>query len=254
MEHSGHRRRMRERYRAHGLDGFAPHEALELMLFYAIPQRNVNPLAHRLLERYGSLPAVLNASPESLEQVEGVGEYAATLLSLFGAASRRLQRDLGGPREVIRSRADAEAHCVRLLAGERRECFYVVCMNGQMESLGDVLIATGSIADVPAYPRVIADAVLARNAHCVLLCHNHPGGSLLPSQKDVESTAVIGGLLETLEVVLCDHIIVADGQALSMVREQYIQQEITPGGVQTRVADSSGEVLPKRCRRKTEEA
>ena len=246
MEHSGHRQRMRERFRAQGLDGFAPHEVLELMLFYAIPQRNVNPLAHRLLDRYGTLPAVLGASPESLMQVEGVGEYAGTLIALFGAVGRRAQRELGGPREVIRCREDAENHCIRLLAGEKRECFYAVCMNGQMESLGDVLIATGSIADVPAYPRVVVDAVLARNAHCVLLCHNHPGGSPLPSQRDVEATAVIEGLLETLEVALCDHIIVADGQALSMVREHYIQREATPTGLLTRVADSSGAVLPAR--------
>ncbi len=253
MEHSGHRQRMRECFRAQGLEGFAPHEVLELMLFYAIPQRNVNPLAHTLMERYGTLNAVLDASPESLRQVEGVGEYAATLIALFGAVGRRAQRELGGPREAIRTRADAEMHCVRLLAGEKRECFYAVCLNGQMELLGDVLVATGSIADVPAYPRVVADAVLARNAHCVLLCHNHPGGSLLPSQRDIEATAVIEGLLETLEVTLCDHIIVADGRGLSMVQEQYIQREITPGGVLTRVADSSGAVLPKRRRIKTEE-
>ena len=253
MEHGGHRQRMRERYRSQGLDGFAPHEALELMLFYAIPQRNVNPLAHRLLDRYGSLHAVLEADIESLRQMEGVGEYAATLISLFGAVSRRAQRERGGPREALKSRADAEAHCIRLLAGEKRERFYVVCMNAQMESLGDVLVATGSIADVPAYPRVVADVVLARNAHCALLCHNHPGGSPYPSTKDLEATAVIGGLLATLEVVLCDHIIVADGRAISLVRENYITQEITSGSVLTRVADSSGDTLPKHRRGRKEE-
>ena len=90
-EHAGHRQRMRERFRTQGLDGFAPHEVLELMLFYAIPQKNVNPLAHRLLERFGTLHGVLQASVEQLMQVDGIGETAATLLSLFAHSARQLE-------------------------------------------------------------------------------------------------------------------------------------------------------------------
>ena len=93
-EHAGHRQRMRERFRAGGLEGFADHEVLELMLFYAIPQRNVNPLAHRLLDRFGTLHAVLEAPVEELMKVEGVGQYAALLLSLFSHAARRLEMSL----------------------------------------------------------------------------------------------------------------------------------------------------------------
>ena len=90
-EHAGHRQRMRERFLTGGLEGFADHEVLELMLFYAIPQRNVNPLAHRLLDRFGTLHAVLEAPVEELMKVEGVGQYAALLLSLFSHAARRLE-------------------------------------------------------------------------------------------------------------------------------------------------------------------
>ena len=95
-EHAGHRQRMRERFLCGGLDGFADHEVLELMLFYAIPQRNVNPLAHRLLERFGTLHAVLEASVADLMKVEGVGRHTALLLNLFSHAARRLEMSREG--------------------------------------------------------------------------------------------------------------------------------------------------------------
>ena len=105
--HDGHRSRMRERFRREGLNGFADHEALELMLFYAIPQRNVNPLAHALLERFGSFHGVLEASEEELCRVEGVGEYAAVLLHLFAAVGRRVEESGGKGRKGAGGRRKA---------------------------------------------------------------------------------------------------------------------------------------------------
>ena len=133
-EHQGHRARMRERFLKQGLDGFADHEVLELILFYAIPQRNVNPLAHALLERFGSFHAVLEASREELLKTDGVGEYAASLLALFAAVSARLPQSRAGEKEMLRNRKGAQEHCLRLLRGLRREHMYVVCLNGQMQA------------------------------------------------------------------------------------------------------------------------
>lgn len=242
-EHSGHRQRMRERFIAQGLDGFAPHEVLELILFYAIPQRNVNPLAHALIERFGSLHAVLEAEPDTLMKVEGVGEYAATLLSLFAQTARRMEVSRAGERETVGNRDAAERHCIRLLNGLRQECFYVVCLNGQMQVLADALIARGSLSEVPAYPRLVAEAALRHNAHSVVLCHNHPGGSVVPSHGDMETTRRLGELLHGIEVILADHIIVSDGRALSMMGCGLIEQDTGGGEITTRVADSAGEVL-----------
>ena len=254
-EHEGHRARMRERYSKEGLDGFAPHEVLELILFYAIPQRNVNPLAHALLERFGSLHAVLDADAKELQRVEGVGEYAATLLTLFSQVARRLENSRAGERETLKNREAAEKHCIRLLSGLKQECFYAVCLNGQMQVLADALVARGTLSEVPAYPRLVADAVLRHNAHSVVLCHNHPGGSAMPSQGDMETTRRLGELLSGIEVVLADHIIVADNRALSMVGCGLIEQEIAGAGVDTRVADSAGEVLMRaRLAKKMKEA
>lgn len=242
MEHSGHRQRMRERYGKQGLEGFAQHEALELLLFYAIPQRNVNPLAHALIERFGSLYNVLNASPKQLMQVEGVGEYAATLLTLFATVPRMAEAARAEKRVKLTTRKSAVNYCVHLLAGEKRELFYAVCLNGQMETLGDALIAKGSLSDVPAYPRVVLDAALTHNAHGVLLCHNHPGGTIAPSEADLEATATLSRLLFEVEVTLVDHIIVCENEALSMVRNGFIHQRSTPAGVVTHVASSAGEI------------
>jgi len=111
-----------------------------------------------------------------------------------------------------------------------------------METLGAALIAKGSLSDVPAYPRIVVDAVLTRNAHGVLLCHNHPGGSIAPSQADLDATATLSRLLNGIEVTLVDHIIVSEGEALSMVRNGFIRQQVTPTGVTTHIAGSEGEV------------
>jgi len=138
MEHDGHRERMRERYRTQGLDSFAQHEILELMLFYAIPQRNVNPLAHQLITHFGSLYNVITATPEQLAQVRGVGDYTATLVSLFGDVYRKAEQTRAAQREKLTTRKATVNYCIRLLESEKRELFYAICLNGQMETLGAV--------------------------------------------------------------------------------------------------------------------
>ncbi len=245
MDHGGHRQRMRERYVKQGLDGFAPHEVLELLLFYAIPQKNVNPLAHRLIDRFGSLYGVLNASPKQLQQVEGIGEYAATFLPLLQDAVRQAMRAKENLSARLSTRQAAVDYCIRLLHGEKRELFYAICLSGQMEILGDALIAKGSLSDVPAYPRIVMDAVLTHNAHAVIFCHNHPSGSLTPSPQDLDATRVLSGLLSEVEVVLVDHLIVAEDRAMSLVRNGFIRQSASSGGILVKTADAGMRIVAK---------
>lgn len=242
-EHAGHRQRMRERFLTGGLDSFADHEVLELMLFYAIPQRNVNPLAHRLLERFGTLHAVLEAPVSELTKVEGVGEYAALLLSLFSHAARRMELSRENTGKLICNHGRAEKHAMRLLQGLRTEHFYAICLDGKMRLIADELIARGSLDEVQAYPRVVAEAVLRHNAHSVVLCHNHPGGSPIPSMQDVEVTRHLAALLTSLGVSMADHIIVAGREALSMVDCGLITRVKREDRLLTRVASSDGETL-----------
>ncbi|MBE0600559.1 MAG: hypothetical protein IH607_02145, partial [Firmicutes bacterium] len=123
--------------------------------------------------------------------------------------------------------------------------FYAICLNGQMETLRDVLIAKGSLSDVSAYPRIVLDAVLTHNAHAVLFCHNHPSGSLTPSPQDLDATRVLSGLLSEIEVVLVDHLIVSDERAVSMVRNGFIQQSASSGGITVKTADAGMRIVAK---------
>ena len=170
-----------------------------------------------------------------------MGEYAASLLRLFAAVGRRMEESRAGQREKLRNRMEAQEHCRRLLAGRRQEAFCVVCLDGQMQVLADVQIATGSLSEVAAYPRLVAEAVLRHNAHSVELCHNHPGGSAVPSQSDLDMTAELAALLASLEVALADHIIVADGETFSLYASELIRREYHDGHAVVSVASSAGE-------------
>lgn len=216
--HDGHRARMRERFRTEGLDGFAPHEALELLLFYGRTRGNVNPLAHELIDAFGSLKGVLEARPEQLMTVKGVGEETATLISMIVPLFRQYQACVRAEQPCIISKDDAKNYCISLLAGWRTERFYVVCLSASYRVLGHRLISVGNLTEVSAYPRQVAETALNYNAHAVVICHNHPGGTMAPSEDDLKTTQEIRALLSALDVQLMDHIIVSGDAAYSMTQ------------------------------------
>jgi len=229
--HNGHRSRMRERFRHEGLEGFAPHEALELLLFYARARGDVNPLAHALLDAFGSLKGVLEARPEQLMSVNGVGEETATLLSLIVPLFRKYQECLCAEKKQIRNRRSAEGYCTALLAGLRTERFYVISVSTAMTVLGQRAVGEGSLNEVAAYPRLVVETALNYNAFGVILCHNHPGGVAEPSPDDVAVTQSIEAVLRHLGIRLIDHIIVAGGETYSMS----LNGKLSCTGVRTQV-------------------
>lgn len=214
--HDGHRQRMRERFRKEGLEGFAPHEVVELLLFYGRARGDMNPLAHRLLDHFGTLKGVLEARPEQLMAVDGVGEETATLISLMLPMFRRYSACVCEERRRISNRMEAESYCSALLAGHRTEHFYAICLSADNHLLGQRLIAEGTLTEVAAYPRLVVETALNYNAHSVLLCHNHPSGVCLPSSDDVSSTRRLAGLLGGLGITVLDHVIVAGNETYSM--------------------------------------
>ena len=215
--HAGHRLRMRRRFAEQGLDGFADHEALELLLCYTNMRGNTNPLAHDLIDRFGSLRGVLEAGVEQLSAVKGVGRETAVLLSLMLPLFRRYQAELLAEKKKISSREEAEDHCLALLSGLRSERFYVICLSADGTVLGHRLIAEGSLNQVPAYPRLIAEAALNHNASLLLFCHNHPGGTPIPSVADRQATAELQAMLSLMGIGVLDHIIVSGSEARSMM-------------------------------------
>lgn len=234
--HDGHRKRMRDRFRKEGLDGFADHEALELLLFYARARGDVNPLAHRLLEVFGSFNGVLEAHPEQLMAVDGVGEETATMLSLIVPLFRRYQEGLCEAGSYLVNRATAEKYCKALMAGLRRERLYVISLAPNRKVIGRRVVGEGSLLEVPAYPRVVVEAALNHNAFGVILCHNHPGGEAVPSRDDVDVTNLIEAVLGHMGIRLVDHIIVAGDEAYSMSLHGHLRGS----GVRRTVASQSG--------------
>ena len=218
VSHEGHRGRVRDRFRKEGLDGFAEHEVLELLLFYGRARGDTNALAHNLLDAFGSLKGVLEASTEQLMTVRGVGEETATLVSLMLPMFRRYQACVNAARTRIATRKDAEEYCRTLLAGYRSERFYVICVSSANVLLGRRLVAEGSLTEVSAYPRTVVETALNYNAAGVILCHNHPGGSAAPSKADIQVTERLAGVLRALDIVLLDHIIVSGAETFSMAQ------------------------------------
>ncbi len=217
--HAGHRKHLRERFiRDKGFENFEDHQILELLLFYALPQKDTNPLAHALLKEFGSMKNVLEARPEQLMTVNGIGEQAATLISMVVPLTKVWERcAMEKPTRIANSR-DAAHYCMSILAGERTERFYVVCLNAQCNLLGQRRISEGSLSEVSAYPRSVAETALNYNAHSVLLCHNHPGGTCAPSREDIQSTQHIQRLLNAMNILVLDHIIVAGNNTYSMIQ------------------------------------
>lgn len=214
--HEGHRRRLRERFRLEGLEHFSPHEVLELMLFYARARGDVNPLAHRLLDTFGSLKGVLEAPMDQLTAVDGVGEETAAFISLMVPLFRRYELCLCEKAQRLSNYRQVQEYCQALLTGLRKERFYVICLSTQMKLLGRRIVAEGSLSEVPAYPRLVVETALNQNAAGVILCHNHPGGEAIPSMGDVDATRALESMLAPLGVALMDHVIVADGATYSM--------------------------------------
>ena len=213
--HDGHRQRAKERYRQVGADALADHELLELALFYAIPRQDTNETAHRLLKRFRSLQGVLQASPEELEQVEGVGTSAALLLRLMADISQRA-RITSLPEKILNSPDRTGAYFMELLAGQKRELLYQVCLDGKGKLLTCRCIAKGTVSASAVHVRQVVENALYAGASTIILAHNHPSGVALPSQEDIATTRLIRDALRTMNIQLVDHIVVADGDYVSM--------------------------------------
>ncbi|MBQ2061981.1 MAG: DNA repair protein RadC [Oscillospiraceae bacterium] len=215
--HDGHRARMKQKYLEQGPEGFADHELLELALFYAIPRRNTNETAHRLLGRFGSLKNILTADAQALREVPGVGENAAVLLMLLRAVGARADRP-APPKTPVHSGDQVGGYFLRLLDGEKKEVLYLMCLDAKGKLLSCQTVAEGGVNVTAVSVRQVVDLALRSNATSVVLAHNHPSGVALPSQADQFMTRQVADALRPLGIRLLDHIVVADGDYVSMAQ------------------------------------
>lgn len=218
--HDGHRQRLLQRFLREGLDGFDEHNILELLLFYAIPRKDTNELAHRLMDDFGSLAGVLDASAQELQQVEGVGENTAGFLKLLPELTRvyysQKQQDL-----CLASTEQAGRFLLPRFIGRQEETVLLTCLNGKCRVLSCTVLHKGSLNSSEVNVRKLLTAALKHNAAAVILAHNHPGGVALPSPEDLSTTARIKAALEAADIRLLDHIIVADHDFVSLADSGY---------------------------------
>ena len=221
--HDGHREKMRRRFLAGGLDSFADHEALELLLYYAIPRQDTNPIAHALMDRYGSLSAVMAAPVEDLQKVKGIGESAAILLKLVPRLCYKARLEDARRQDLVLNTAQrAGAYLLECFAGETHEVLYQLCLDRKGKLLACKRLGEGGINSAPLDVRKLVENALLSSASAVILAHNHPSGVAAPSQEDFIATDQARAALETVRVNLADHIIVADRDFVSFAESGYL--------------------------------
>ena len=207
--HQGHRQRIRDRFLLEGLDGFADHQVLEMLLFYCIPRKNTNELAHQMLQEYGSLSLLFDASPEEIHRRCGVSMNTAILISAIPQLSKRYQRSRWGDKPLINSSSKAGNYAKDLFTGKKYESFFLISLDAQNNVNHASLVHEGTINEAPVYPRLLVETALRHQASSVILAHNHPGGSLHPSRADLDVTEKIRSAMQTIHIKVVDHIIVA---------------------------------------------
>ena len=216
--HDGHRQRLKDRFRAEGLDNFSEVQVLELLLFYAIPRQDTNPIAHALLDHFGSLAQVMNASPEELEKVPGIKYNAATLLKLTTEVVRYSGVNEMMNIKILNSLDECGRYLVPFFRGRRNETVFLLCLDAKCKVLCCKEIGEGSVNSAGVPIRRIVETALGANATTVILAHNHPSGIAVPSGEDKQTTRRVARALSAVEITLADHIIVADEDFVSMVQ------------------------------------
>jgi DNA repair protein RadC len=207
---AGHRKRLRERFRKSGLDGFHDHEILELLLSYAIPRIDVKPLAKDLLNKFGkNLSAVLDAPVAALERCEGVGPNAAVLIGLVPRLLGAYQQSRWEREESFNSTGAAVSYLCARLGTERKEVFSILALDSRNRLIAWEPVQHGSVNRTPVFPRSVVEASLKLGATAVILAHNHPGGDPQPSTADRLLTRKLKKILNELDIVVHDHIIIA---------------------------------------------
>lgn len=214
--HDGHRKRLKTQFLIHGED-FHDHQLLELLLCYAIPQGDVNGLAHALLDQFGSLAGVFDALPPSLTRVDGVGEHTAVLLKLIPKLAGRYSTIHSSPGDILASSRAARDYLLPYFqTGPRNEMVYLVCMDAKYKVLGCHKLGEGTVNAADITPRRVVELALAHNASAVLLAHNHVSGLALPSNADLLTTETLARVLREVGVELADHLIFTEDDMVSL--------------------------------------
>jgi DNA repair protein RadC len=205
----GHRERARQRFLEQGLQGFQDYEALELLLLFVARQRDMKPVAKALVERFGSFKNVLDASPQELEAVDGVGPAAVTLIGFVKQAAARYLQQTSRARFSPDSPEVLIQYCIVSMGAEPNEKFRVLCLDGNFAIVDERDVAEGTVDQATVYPRKVMEIALAARATTLVFVHNHPDGNVTPSEFDKTLTRGLVLAAKTMHIAVYDHIIVS---------------------------------------------
>lgn len=214
--HGGHRQRLKNRFLEEGLEHFDEHQVLELLLFYCIPRQDTNPIAHALLEHFGSLAQVMEASPSELKKVNGMGESSAAYLSLLNSFCRYYQINRASSAIILNTLEECGKYLMPFFCGRRNETVYLLCLDAKCKVLSCKEVGEGSVNSAAVPIRRIVEMALGANATSAILAHNHPSGIAVPSPEDQLTTKQLAVALAAVDITLVDHMVVADEEFVSM--------------------------------------
>ncbi len=220
-EHKGHRERMKARMLRETIEHMAGHEVIELLLYYAMPYRNTNPLAHRLITKFGSVHHVLAADYADLLRVEGVTPHIATLLVLCGQLAYRCIREAYDPGTQLYTDEEYVEYLLPWFAGHKEESVVMISMDSRHKVLNTTRIFSGSVNSTSFNCRIAVQQALQDNATVVAIAHNHPNGFAFPSRADLETTVRFAEVLASMDIRLADHIVVSEDDAVSMAATDF---------------------------------
>ncbi len=204
-----HRKRLRERFRETGFEGFRDYEALELLLTYAIPRKDVKPLAKKLIGKFGDFQGVLDATYDEIVSSDGIGENAATFLSLLkGCAALYLKQNIKKKKQISGTTSLID-YCRAEMRGLKDEQFRAIFLNSQNEVIADEVIQEGTVDQSVVYPRKVMERALHYKASSMIFVHNHPSGSTKPSKQDIVITEVLRQAAQSLQIKVHDHLIIS---------------------------------------------
>ena len=215
----GHRQRLKSRFLEYGLDTFNEINALELMLFYALPRQDTNPLAHRLLDRFGSFAGGLDADYAELIEVDGVSDHTATFLKTLPDAARYYQRSKLSGRLVLPTLTDIGEFLVKQFVGVTSERVLMLMLDNGRSLISCEKLHEGSVSSAAVSIRMMAELALKRRAAAIVLAHNHPSGIAVPSPDDIIVTREFKNAMITLEIEFIDHFIIADNKYCTILNK-----------------------------------
>lgn len=226
--HQGHRTRLKARFLREDIDNFDEHTMIELLLYFGIPYKDTNEIAHRLLEHYGSLSNVFDARFEQLLEIDGIGENAATLIKLIPSLSRvylSQKEDLSGALDNIDKLGKM---LVSRYRGVAVETVYLILLDNAYRLLAVERVYEGSVNSAQISTRSLVERAIRHNAAMVVLAHNHPSGLAIPSSEDIHTTSLLSGVFDGIGAPMLEHVLVAGESYTPIIYDHLGKKRLLP--------------------------